>query len=109
MGSNKDNQHLWNQFCRLGEMIGDGLHEEEGGEWISKDYRRLSRILIPEIKEQERAVRKQKNSNIDSQMANLLKDRKCNCGGELKQSRSGSKTVYCLSCKAKYVARTKKK
>ena len=48
---------LWTQFCRLGEMIGDGLHNEPDGRWISKEYSRLRRILIPVTKEEYDAKR----------------------------------------------------
>lgn len=43
-----NDKFLWNQFCRLREMIGDGLHHEEP--WISKEYKKLQKILIPETK-----------------------------------------------------------
>ena len=64
----RDNEFEWNQFCRLGEMMGDGLHHEPDGKWISKEYRRLSRILVPEIKEAEQKARKAKAENIQRQM-----------------------------------------
>ena len=41
----QDNDFLWVQFCRLGEMLGDGLGDEPGGEWIGKEYKRLAIIL----------------------------------------------------------------
>ena len=34
--ASKDNEHLWRQFCRLGEMMGDGLHYEPDGKWIER-------------------------------------------------------------------------
>jgi hypothetical protein len=102
------NDHLWRQFIRLGEMIGDGLHHEEP--WISKEYKHLAMILCPptaEEKEMMKLQRKNKNANIDAQMANLLKDRQCSCGGTIKQTRSGGKTAYCERCKAKFKAKPK--
>jgi hypothetical protein len=33
--ASKDNEHLWRQFCKLGEMMGDGLHYEPDGKWIA--------------------------------------------------------------------------
>ena len=98
-----DNSHLWEQFCRLGDMIGDGLHHEEP--WISKEYRKLQKILLPPTPEEKKIRR----DSINLQMTNLLKDRKCKCGGILKQTRSGSKTCQCETCNAKYVAKAKKK
>jgi hypothetical protein len=103
-----DNAHLWNQFIRLGEMMGDGLHYESDGKWISKEYRKLAKILIPEMKEESAIRRKLKNASTDIQMAKLLEDRKCGCGGGIKQKRSGSKVAYCQTCGSRYVAKPKK-
>jgi len=103
----KTNEHLWKQFFRLGEMMGDGLHYEPDGKWIAKEYRQLAKILIPEMKEENSISRKLKVANIDVQMAKLLEGKKCNCGGEIKQVRSGTKVAYCQNCKQRYVARSK--
>lgn len=102
-------KHLWDQFIKLGEMIGDGLHNEPGGRWISRDYKRLSKILVPEDKEMAAARRKIKSDFIDAQMKKLLDGRKCECGGEIKQKKSGVKVAYCTSCNTRYVARKPKK
>jgi len=100
------NEHLWRQFIRLGEMMGDGLHHEEP--WIAKEYKRLMMILCPPTVEEKAAIREHKNKSINAQMAELLKDRHCSCGGSIKQSRSGSKTAYCDRCRAKFKAKPKK-
>lgn len=105
--ASKDNEHLWRQFCRLGEMMGDGLHYEHDGKWIAKEYRQLAKILIPEMKEENSIRRKLKVANIDAQMAKLLEGKKCSCGGEIKQGRSGTRVAYCQNCKQRYVARSK--
>lgn len=105
----EDNRFLWEQFCKLGEMMGDGLHHEADGKWITKEYNKLARILIPEIREQDKEKRKLKAENIDKQIADLLLVKKCKCGGNLEQKRSGSKVVYCMTCNARYVARSKGK
>ena len=73
----RGNEFEWNQFCRLGEMMGDGLHHEPDRKWISKEYRRLSRILIPEIKEAEQKARKAKGENIQRQMEALMEKKPC--------------------------------
>jgi hypothetical protein len=108
MEQNKErgNQLEWNQFCRLGEMIGDGLHNETDGKWITKEYNRLAKILIPPVRNPEQ--NKTKNANIDNQMSALLKEKKCDCGGEIKQKRSGAKVAYCIDCNARYVAKVRK-
>jgi hypothetical protein len=106
----RDNEFLWNQFIRLGDEIGMGNHYEYP--WISKEYKRLSRILIPEIKEQESEIRRKKNKNINKQIEEKLKTDTCpKCNSKLKQTRSGSKVVQCTNeeCKAKFQYKTKKK
>ncbi|HBG71391.1 MAG: hypothetical protein A2W93_14160 [Bacteroidetes bacterium GWF2_43_63] len=108
MSKSIDDEFLWDQFCRLGEMMGDGLHHEADGRWISKEYNRLAKILIPEIKEAHSIQRKQRNANRDEQMAKLIEKFKCRkCGGNLKQSRSGSKIMHCEACNARYTATSK--
>ena len=108
----KDNEFLWNQFCRLGEMIGDGLHYEEP--WITKEYKRLQKILLPETEEEKthkREIRKSRNKNLDDQITERLKTDRCVCGSELRQSRSGSKVVVCTDekCAKRFRYKTKKK
>jgi hypothetical protein len=102
-----DNQHLWRQFCRLGEMMGDGLHYEPDGKWIAKEYRHLAEILIPETKQESSAIKKLKTADVNTQMLKLLEGKKCKCGGDIKQSRSGAKVAYCEICNQRYVARYK--
>lgn len=97
-------QHLWDQFIKLGDMIGDGLHRERGGGWINRDYNKLAKILVPEIKEAAAARRKRKADHVNEQMQKLLEKKKCDCGGNLKQSRSGSKVAYCALCNRRYRA-----
>lgn len=105
----RENELEWNQFCRLGEMMGDGLHHEADGKWISKEYRRLSRLLIPEIKDRDKAMRKAKADNIDKKIAKLIEIKRCEKdGGQLVQKRSGTKLVYCQTCNTRYVAQSKK-
>ncbi len=97
------------QLEKLGEMMGDGLHHEPGGEWISREYKKLAKALIPEIAQAERKRSQQKAIHTNEQLAKLLLTRKCDCGGQLKQSRSGSRVCYCTVCNSRYKARTKKK
>lgn len=102
----QDDDFLWRQFCRLGEMMGDGLHHEAGGRWISCEYKRLSRILMPDVFAE---MRKNKADAVDVQMDKLIKTVKCKkCGGDLRQSRKGSKVAYCNDCNTRYVGVKKK-
>ena len=108
MKSEKD-EFLWRQFIKLGDMMGDGLHHEEP--WIAKEYKKLAKVLCPPSPEEvkiAKELRQQKNARIDSQMANLLKERYCSCGGEIKQVRSGSKVAQCDRCKAIFKAKKRK-
>ncbi len=107
--SSENNSHLWNQFIKLGEMMGDGLHHESDGKWISREYKKLSKILVPEIKEVDQKKRKLKAENINKQIANLILIKKCSCGGSLKQGRAGSKICYCTICNNRYKAVSVKK
>jgi len=99
----------WRQFCKLGEMMGDGLHHESDGKWIVREYNQLAKILIPELKEHAKSRRKLKAKNIDEQMQKMLLEKRCSCEGVLVQSRSGSKVCYCIKCNNRYVAGKKKK
>lgn len=102
------NDFEWRQFISLGERIGEGdLGSDE--KWMRAEYRRLSKILIPELREQDKELRKLKAKNRDEQMQKILLIKKCACGGILKQSRSGSKVAYCSVCNKRYVASNKRK
>ena len=98
MERDEHQKHLWEQFYRLGERIGDGDLEGSEKKWFNREYSRLARILIPELKEQDKEKRAAKAKNINEQMTKLLSEKKCQCGGYYKQSRSGSKIAYCQSC-----------
>ena len=77
--------------------------------WFNKEYSKLARILIPELREQDKQKRADKAKNINEQMTKLLSEKKCQCGGDYKQSRSGSKVAYCESCKKRVMACETKK
>lgn len=104
----RENEFEWNQFIRLGDMIGDGLHHEDP--WIAKEYKKLSKILIPELRESEKKIKVQANEAINLKISEKLKTDRCSCGSELKQSRSGSKVVKCINkeCNKKYTYKYKK-
>ena len=36
-----DNEFLWSQFIRLGEMLGDG----DCDAWVSKEYKRIAKRI----------------------------------------------------------------
>lgn len=107
MKTRETDDFVWEQFCRLGEMIGDGLHHEPDGKWITRDYNRLAKILVPGIKEALQAKRKLKADHVTKQISELIKVKKCSCGGELIQKRKGTKVVYCKDCNSRYKAISK--
>lgn len=101
------NEHLWRQFEKLGEMMGDGLHHEADGKWISVEYKKLEKILCPEGFAE---IRKQKSEALNKAIQKKIEIDKCpNCEGKFKQSRSGSSVVVCLNCKKKYKYKKSKK
>ena len=95
MERDEHQKHLWEQFYRLGERIGDGDLEGSEKKWFNREYSRLARILIPELKEQDKEKRAAKAKNINEQMTKLLSEKKCQCGGYYKQSRSGMRPRPC--------------
>lgn len=105
----KENEADWNRLIKLGDMMGDGLHHEPGGSWISREYRKLSKILIPEIRDAEKERRRRKAEAVNKNMQRLTSEKKCPCGGSLKQSRSGSRICYCDVCGKRFKAVSKKR
>ena len=91
---------LHRQLIKLGDMMGDGLHHEEP--WIEKEYARVFRLIRkndPELRAMDRQMRQERNRRVDEAMAKLITKKGClSCGGELRQSRSGSRVVYCKQC-----------
>jgi hypothetical protein len=92
-------EYLYNQLIKLGDMMGDGLHHEPDGKWISKEYEKISRLLFPEMYVQKN---KSIRNGINKLMAEFLADKKCPCGGSLKQTRLGSYKCNCDQCGTKY-------
>ncbi len=103
MEKNIDRSFEWQQFARLGDMIGDGLHHED--KWILKEYKRLQKILIgdcPEVKKFKKSRAQEKNQTINLLVKKRLEQDKCPCGSHMQQSRSGSLVVKCTSCPKKF-------
>lgn len=101
MSSELDHKYLSNQLIKLGDMMGDGMHHEPDGKWISAEYRKISKLLYPE---EFKEKRRQKSDKINERIAELLTTTKCKCGGTLKQSRSGSRIIRCTEnlCNSQY-------
>ena len=103
---------LWRQFIKLGDMMGDGLHNEPDGKWISDEYESLARQLIPNYnakkRERNRRMRQEKNKKIDQLISEKIKVDKCQCDGQLIQVRSGSMKVKWTKCGQRYAYKKKK-
>lgn len=87
---------MLSQLVKLGDMMGDGLHLESGGRWISKEYAKVTRALgyAP--------PRACNTEAINKAMAEALEKSSCQCGSTLKQSRSGSFRAACTACGKRY-------
>lgn len=97
-----NDEFLYRQLEKLGEMMGDGLHLEPDGKWIEKEYKKIAKQLglIPK--------RKINTEYINLVVENGLKTLKCDCGGTLKQTRKGSFNVKCEYCGHKYKIKRRK-
>lgn len=92
-----DNDFLYRQLIKLGDMMGDGLHHEPDGKWIPKEYKKILKALgmLPK--------KKRNVSGINEAMEKKLSGINClNCDGELKQTKSGSMRAICSNCGNKY-------
>lgn len=91
---------LYERLIRLGDMMGDGLHHEPDGKWISREYGKIVRTLgIVPPKDRGPSITK-----IDERMKGRVAVVKCGkCGdGRLIQTRSGSRRAQCAQCGAKW-------
>lgn len=90
-----DNDFLYRQLVKLGDMMGDDLHLEPGGKWIEKEYKRICRQL---------GIIKRENHSlqINEFMSKRTDAVRCDCGGKLEQTRSGSFVAKCSECGKKY-------
>ena len=90
-------KHLHSQLIKLGDMMGDGLHLEADGRWISKEYKQTLRALGMLPKKKNNSVA------INEAMTKRVNDVKCGkCEHQLKQTRSGSKRAICSNCGGKW-------
>jgi hypothetical protein len=94
LSAQAEQRHL-NALAKLGDMMGDGLHHEPDGKWISKEYTKICKALgyIPKAKRNPARAKA-----INEAMAKRVLDVKCGkCGLELKQTRAGSKRAECIN------------
>ncbi|MDH6308024.1 hypothetical protein M2451_002543 [Dysgonomonas sp. PFB1-18] len=93
----QDRDFLHDQLIKLGDMMGDGLHHEPGGRWISREYNKICRILYPDMMPKKDFTKRNK---AVEKWCSLHQCSQCN--GKLRQTRSGSMRVICLDCGTKY-------
>ena len=99
--NNKD--FLYKRLELLGDMIGDGDHENQ--KQLEKEY--LEVMIELGIAPSKKKLR---NKMIDQKMRQREKEQPClSCGGELKQIRSGSMKADCVDCNVRYVLLTRNK
>jgi predicted nucleic acid-binding Zn ribbon protein len=101
MSSDRE-KHLHERLIKLGERIGDGDHEK----WVEVEYRKVLKELGIIPKRQRRISAE----TINKAMIEALRTRCCECGGKMKQTRSGSMRAICTACGNKYqILKTKKR
>jgi len=71
---------LWDQFCKLGEMLGDG----DCDPWVGKEYKRLAIVLGVAKPSDFRKPRENNSKQIDDFMQKRIK-----------ACRTKRKTLYC--------------
>lgn len=100
--TDEERDRLHRRLERLGDMMGNEEHHEEGGEWIEKEYKMTFYTLYPEMRP------KKDFSTRDNAISKWCESNRCRrCGGELKQTKKGSLRVVCKNCKTKYQLRIK--
>ena len=93
--SEEASKNLHSQLVKLGDMMGDGLHLESDGKWISAEYKRTLRALgmLP----------KKNNDTLNARMCLRIEQEKCGkCGQALKQTRGEAKIAICVGCGTKW-------
>lgn len=91
-----DKKYLYDRLIRLGDMMGDGCHHEPDGKWIEREYRDTLKLLGLSPKKSV------DTPSINEFMEKRLQEVRCECGGELFQSRKGSFIATCSICRKRY-------
>ena len=89
-------KYLYDRLIRLGDLMGDGCHLEPDGKWIEREYRDTLKLLGLSPKKSV------DTSSINEFMEKWLQEVRCECGGELFQSRKGSFIATCSICRKRY-------
>lgn len=107
----KEISWLYHRLDMCGQLIAE---DDEWGAARREYYREYSRIIKALAKlEPEKwkglTMLRKPSEKYDSLVADFCKNHKCKkCGGELKQTRSGSLRVICTQCNSKYQLKKKR-
>jgi len=90
-----ERERLSKDLIKLGDILGDGDLEPSDEKYFKKEYKKVFGLLYPEV---NRAKRKNRMIAVNKRVLRLIEKNKCSCGGEYRQSRSGSLICYCKKC-----------
>lgn len=110
----KEIRWLYQQLDKCGQMIA------EDDEWgatrreLNREYRRivgaLARLEPEKWRDLPMLQRQKPSEKYDQLVAEFCQKNRCrSCGGEMRQSRSGSLRIVCQQCGAKYQLKTRKR
>lgn len=104
MLSDEAKADLHHQLVRLGDMLGDG----DTDPWVGKEYRQICKLLG--YTSNKRRADPARKEAINAAMAKRVEEVKCQkCGGQLKQTRSGSMIADCTQCDGRFTLLKAKK
>ena len=96
---------LYNQLDACGQILAE-WDEDRPPTKYKQEYRRILKAIIkldPESWKDCQIFQKKNNTKINTAVDKFCKEHVCpKCGGEIKQTRSGSLRVICKKCNAKY-------
>jgi len=103
----KERKKSWDRFIQLGEIIGDGDHDDLAS--LKREYKALAMELIPEYGKIQRDKQSAKTLLTNKLVkAYIDAGNKCPyCKGPIEQTRSGAMKVCCKPCNKKFTLKEK--
>lgn len=89
---------LYNRLIKLGDLLSDHVDDPAFCKEVGREYRAVAKALGL-IKS---TPRRNHAPMINASVAKYLETARCDCGGQLVQTRSGAKRAECVSCRKKY-------
>lgn len=103
---------LYKMLDKCGQMIAEDDEWGADRRYFNREYRSIMKELAklePEKWKDFKELQKP-SERYDGLVSEFCKTHKCpKCGGEIKQTRSGSLCVKCCNCNSKYKLKTKKR